>query len=41
MFAMLNHGGGGGGMDKVRGNGDEADGGMGRGSIHGNPCLIN
>ena len=41
MFAILNRGGGGCGTGDVGGNGGEADGGVGRGSIRGNPCLIN
>ena len=41
MFSILNHGGGGGGMGEVRGDGSEVRGGVGGGGIHGNPFLIN
>ena len=41
MFAILNCGGGGGGTGEVGGDGSEYGGGVGRGGIHRNPCLIN
>ena len=40
-FTMLNYGGGGGGVDEVVDDGGEVGGGVGRGGIHRNPCLIN
>ena len=41
MFSALNRGEGGGGIGEVGGDGDEDGGGVGRGGIWGNPCLIN
>lgn len=41
VFSILNRGGGGGGMGEVGGEGGEVGSGVGRGGIHGNPCLIN
>jgi len=40
VFAILNHGGGGGGMGEVGGDGDEVGGGVGEGGIWRIPCLI-
>jgi len=40
MFVILNHCGGGVGMGKYGGDGNEASGGVGGGGIHGILCLI-
>ena len=40
-LAMLNCGGGGGGMGEVAGDGRDVGGGVGGGGSRGNPCLIN
>jgi len=41
IFSILNCGGGGGGTGDVGGEGGEVGGGVGRGGIRMNPCLIN
>jgi len=41
VFSILNHGGDGVGTREVGGDGGEYRGDVGKGAIHGNPCLIN